>query len=115
MKNPSPIRPDRMPPSKLWRTKYECKKNKGDHIYNIVTFRNSLRFNFKSDFGFCSSSKPPEDNIPFTQDLLSLVTWECMVCNKRHTEHIGCYFGSKPAKPDKKMDKHRVNIYLPRW
>jgi len=78
-------------PSKNWKKKYKCKKNKGDHTPVIKSVR-SIGFHQYQD-GTWS-----KNNWGFHV----WVTWECTACKKRLEEF---------RPPEKKFDKYRYTIW----
>lgn len=97
-KTPPPIiDPVYKVPSKVWKTKYKCKKNKGDHTPAIALIKYCGRGWKQQKDG--TWIQDPNDYF-FSKHTLpyAWVQWECTGCKKRMTEH---------NVPDKKFDKHR--------
>lgn len=84
-----PPPPDVIPkiPSKKWKEKYECKKNKGSHIPEIVSIC-SHGWTQRKDGEWYTYWGAPSIK----------VTWECTACKKRLYEY---------RCPEKKFDKYR--------
>ncbi len=90
---PKPFDPVRPVPSKLWKKKYKCKKNKGDHTPVIDHITNKHWWNFKDGWVISSWRW---GTTPY------YVEWHCTGCGKHMTEYNA---------PDKKFDKYRHTIY----
>lgn len=101
-------------PSRKWKKKFECKKNKGDHTFIPVTIHNGFTYTAKTPMGKCYSGHPIEPRegwILTGKNVHSYIRWECTGCKKLYTERIGGVFGEKELIPEKKMDKYRANVF----
>ena len=89
-------------PSKKWRKKYECKKNKGKHSWRIKSINNRIVY---AGVNYTSNKPSPTDTHNYVQ---SDVRWYCAACNKQEREFLspeGCGFNWSMNK--KKLDAHR--------
>lgn len=106
-------------PSKAWKKKYKCKKNKGDHDWAILSLTNWFEYTIKTEHGKGYGSwKPGQENrhnIPVHQmAVMSKVEWRCRACNKHEMEWLSSdpsqsLFGSWRYKVGKKLDPYRQN------
>lgn len=82
-------------PSKLWKKKYKCKKNKDDHTFEI------FKINIFSHWRFTPIGWV-RDIYRWGSPLGYWVEWSCTACNKRATEW---------RIPEKKFDRYRHTIW----
>ena len=97
-KTPPPITdPIYKTPSKVWKKKYKCKKNKGDHTPVIALIKYCGRGWTQQKDGIWI---PNTDQYFFSKHTLPYcwVQWECTGCKKLMIEW---------GVPDKKFDKYR--------
>ncbi len=76
-------------PSRKWRRKYKCKKNKGDHTFVPVRQWSWIEWEGKMvgalySYGICSSRRWFDG--ANTKILRSRVSFECSGCTKHHSE-----------------------------
>lgn len=85
-------------PSKWWKSKYKCKKNKGDHTPVIEKIMYCGRHWRQEKDGTWIKERSWWGNPDQTY---GWVLWVCTACHKHMTEH---------SVPDKKFDKYRDTI-----
>jgi hypothetical protein len=111
MKNP-PEEKEVKHPSRTWRKKYPCKKNKGDHTFCIESVRGFMEYRRQTKYGtaygfskYHQPGVPPEDT-----GMYIVVNWYCTACNKKEVERYGKWFNDRLTK---KLDKYRHTMYTP--
>lgn len=96
---PTPL-DDRHPkvPSKVWKKKYKCKKNKGDHTFVVAHIKYANWYQEKDGTWI----KPPRNTWAWfvgpDSELPYWVEWHCSACGKHDYEY---------RKLNKKFDKFR--------
>lgn len=85
-------------PSKVWKRKYPCKKNKGDHSYAVALIK-WADWSQKKDGTWEHARGIFFDMM--NAELPYWVEWHCTACGKHAYEY---------RKLDKKFDKHRHTI-----
>ena len=75
-------------PSKTWKKKYKCKKNKGDHTFKVRSIWNSIRYVGPSPYWLRGIMHAKEPFAGSTEELRSWVDWECTACKKQEHEHF---------------------------
>ncbi len=84
-------------PSKLWRLKYECKKNKGDHTFEVEII--------KAGYGWRQLEDGTWERLVHGWRAgrdYGWVDWRCTGCGKKALEW---------TPPEKKFDKYRHTIW----
>lgn len=104
-------------PSKEWKKKYKCKKNKGDHDWAVFSIHNSLEYTVKTSYGIAHGSYHPRHNLPpeiplHTMTVRSRVEWRCRKCNKHESEWLSedtknSLFGGMFTRYNKKLNPFR--------
>ena len=96
----------RSKPSKAWRKKYACKKNKGPHSWVIATVRSWLSYTVKRGegyaYGMARAYEVPKEAVEVA--VASRAEWRCSACSKRDVEFYGKGFISFERK---KLDPYR--------
>ena len=82
-------------PSKVWRRKYECKKNKGDHTFEIALIKYAQWSQEKDG----TWNKPQRGWIDADCQMPYWVEWHCSGCGKHDYEF---------RKLSKKFDRFRI-------
>lgn len=99
-------------PSKAWKRKYECKKNKGKHTFEPQTIINWFEYTVETTHGTAHGSYKPRHGVPpmplHQMGIRSQVQWECTGCKKQIRE----YLHTDPSQAlfswsSKKLDKYR--------
>ena len=114
---PPPVIEEEKPlPSKAWKKKWKCKKNKGDHDWGILSVTNWFSYTIETGYGTGYGSWKPSQlnrhNIPVHEmSISSRVEWRCKACNKYQTEWLAsekrkALFGSEHKS---KLDPFRQN------
>ncbi len=82
-------------PSRWWKKKYKCKKNKGDHTLEIWKIVSRTWWRYVREIGW-------KQNGSFWGTTPYWVEWKCTACGKQEVEF---------TIPDKKFDRYRHTIY----
>lgn len=91
-----------------WRKRYKCKKNKGEHKFEIKTVRAYRWFQGERD-GYKYSSVHPSNTDTHTTCPV-MVKWHCVSCNKHELEWFGHDLFTD-EKGHKKFDPYRKTMY----
>lgn len=89
----------KMPPSRYWRRKWKCKKNKGNHTFEIEMIHGGRNWRIGKDGRW--------ENWNYGWSFMRLpywVEWRCSACSKKETEWNA---------PEKKFDKDRERMFGP--
>lgn len=92
-------------PSKAWKKKYKCKKNKGDHSWYIESIHCRMEYTGKGIWGTFFSTRPTPDATEAWARCT--VEWRCSACNKHDTEWLTERPGGRWDIHDKKKDPFR--------
>jgi hypothetical protein len=93
---PVPFEKQRPVPSKVWKKKYACKKNKGDHTFEIESITPRHLWWQRDDGVWVKNNGMWFSDTPYW------VNWQCTACLKKEVEW---------KVPEKKFDRFRYTIW----